>query len=322
MAYIGIDAGGTKTKVRLADVSGRLIGEGTAGPGNWQIAGEQGFTSAVRQAYETAQKQAGALGTDAQVVVAGVAGAGRPRDQLSVKAALAKLFPGAECEAVNDAVIALAAGTLGEAGAVVIAGTGSMSFAIGPKGDTARAGGWGYLLGDEGSGFYVGLEGIKAALKDHDGTGPRTALKDRILRELRLPSPERVVSFAYEGKVPREQIAALARAVLDESRTGDAVASEIVGGAVAHLVRLCATVIRKARFRSTVPLVTAGGLFADQRFRHLFVERAKAHLPAARPMRAVLDPAAGACALALKKADMLDESAKKTLLESFTQRDS
>lgn len=322
MAYIGIDAGGTKTSVRLADASGRLVGVGTAGPGNWLLAGEEGFLQSVRHAYEAALQQAGSAGEGIEAIVAGVAGVGRPQDRIAAARALGRIFANAKVEVENDAVIALAAGTLGEAGAVVIAGTGSMAFALGPRGDNVRAGGWGYLLGDEGSGFYVGLEGIKAALKDHDGTGPRTSLKDRLLKELDFTSPDDFVSFAYQKPVPRERIAALARATLDESRAGDAVAAKIVSGAVAHLVRLCATVIRKARFRSTVPLVTAGGLFGDHRFRRLFVERAKAHLPAARISRAVLDPAAGACALAFKRAGRLDEGVKKALLETFTQRDS
>ena len=322
MAYVGIDAGGTKTRVRLADGTGRLIGEGTAGPGNWQLAGEEGFLASVRQAYEAAWKRAGEPGEGAEAIVAGVAGAGRQRDREAVEKALASLFTDARVEVHTDAAIALAAGTLGEAGAVVIAGTGSMAMAVGPRGETVRAGGWGYLLGDEGSGYYLGLESIKAALKDHDGTGPSTSLKERLLRELGLAAPEDFVSFAYQEKVPHDRIAALAKAAIDEARAGDAVATKIVNGAVAHLVRLCATVIRKARFRSTVPLVTAGGLFSDHRFRRLFVDRAKAHLPAARLSRAVIDPAAGACVLALKSAGRLDEGAKKTLLESYTRRDS
>jgi len=329
MLFVGIDAGGTKTRVRLCDASGRLVGEGLAGPGNWHVEGEVGFLGAVREAYAAALaclgdrpgNRTGEGEPAVRRVVAGVAGVGRREEERAVLAALAGVFPGAALEVHNDAFVALAAGTLGEPGAVVVAGTGSMALALGPGGELVRAGGWGYLLGDEGSGFYIGLEGIKAALRDHDGTGPGTSLKERLLEELDFGSPDEFVAFAYRGKLPREKIASLARAVLEEARAGDSVAKEIANAAVAHLVRMCATVIRKARFKSTVPVVTAGGLFADRRFRRTFVERVKAHLPTAQPARAVIDPAAGACALGLKRENLLGDKAKKLLLESFRQRE-
>lgn len=300
----GIDAGGTQTKLwllRQDEERFAFVGRGVAGPGNLQDVGPDGLMREILKALRQASREGGLDEPPAlDAVFVGAAGIGRQDDVARAKAALAKTFAGAKVDAHNDAIVALAGGTLGEPGAVVIAGTGSTAWAYQPGGDWVRTGGWGYLLGDEGSGFAIGLEGLRRVTRASDGREPKTALTGAILEALQLDDVWDLVPLVYGGPVPKQVIAGLAPVVLRVAEEGDLVAQAVAKQAVADVAQLVAALRSQAELPRPCPLVTVGGLFSNPYFSRLFreeIQRQDLDYEAAPP---ALDPAAGACAMALR----------------------
>jgi len=146
----------------------------------------------------------------------------------------------------SDAFIALMGAFAGNASVIVIAGTGSICFGLDEKGTLHRSGGWGYLLGDEGSGFFVGHQAVLAALKDHDGRGKPTALKSEVENALHLPSIDQIVRKMYiENKVQKEDIAGLAPLIFKCAKEGDDVAQKIVARTAEEIAKMIAAVGKK-----------------------------------------------------------------------------
>lgn len=323
MWYAGIDAGGTSTKVWIVREDGVLVGRGAAGPGNLQAVGADGVVAAAREALGAAARDAGLDGPPPiELLVAGVAGAGRDEDIARARDAFSRAFPGTRCIVCNDGIIALDGGALGDPGVVVIAGTGSNCWALRPDGTWAQAGGWGYILGDEGSGFAVGLQGLRRITRAADGREPETSLTEAILGTLGLETVSDLIPAIYDGPFPKERIASLAPVVLREAERGDPAAIAIADEAVRELLLAVRAVMAEAGADLPDPavLVASGGLFADEAFFRRFSEGAKEAFPQLSPTRPVVDPAAGACARALREAGRFDESARRRLLESFQAR--
>src|ERR671919_128842 len=178
MYVLGIDAGGTKTVCYLADASGQIIGEGRGGGANLQAHGEL----EVEKVFHAVIDQA--IGEHAILPAAiclGVAGVDRAEDDRVVRAIVRRLGFKSHALVVNDALVALIAGNGDEPGVVLISGTGSIAYGVNAAGYAARSGGWGYVLGDEGSGYWIGRSALAAAVREADGRGPKTRLTPLIL---------------------------------------------------------------------------------------------------------------------------------------------
>jgi len=167
---LGIDGGGSTTCAALADARGRILGVGTAGSSNLQIVGLEGVVAAVEVAIQAARRAAG-VASDAPVKVAclGLAGVDRPGDRERVSTALRVRSLAERLLLVSDSELVLAAGCPEGWGLALVSGTGSICFGRAPDGRTARAGGWGYLLGDEGSGFAIAQQALRLAARTADG---------------------------------------------------------------------------------------------------------------------------------------------------------
>lgn len=172
----------------------------------------------------------------------------------------------------NDAVGALAGGTFTTNGMVLIAGTGSIAYSMRedmPR--PMRVGGWGYLFGDEGSGFAIGSNALKVIACKHDrGEGERDLLTDHILKKLELTSPEQLITCIYEDHYPRKIIASLAKHVIYLAEQGEAAATKIIQQALASLVGLVITILRSDEKSKQLPLVISGGLFQSIYFKRQF----------------------------------------------------
>ena len=206
MFVIGIDAGGTKTVCQLADEHANVLAE-ARGPGaNLQAGGELEVEKALHAVM------AEALGHDRSIrpsaICCGMAGVDRPEDVAAVRAILTRIGEKADLLIVNDALIALEAGAPGEAGVVIVAGTGSIAYGRDTEGHAARAGGWGHVLGDEGSGYWLGRQALQAVVRASDGRGPRDvperARPDALRREPRAGSraPDLLRRGATRGDCP------------------------------------------------------------------------------------------------------------------------
>src|SRR5512134_4028190 len=210
MHVIGIDAGGTKTVCQLADDQGRLVTE-TRGPGaNLQAAGELQVEKVLHDVMERALASgpAAAQGLVPAAICLGIAGVDREDDSRVVWGIMRRIGYKARLVVVNDALIALEAGIGEGPGIVVISGTGSICYGRNAQGEAARAGGWGYVLGDEGSGYWIGRAAIRAVLREQDRRGARTLLTDLLLRHFEVQRPQDLLHAVYYRGVKPPEIAA------------------------------------------------------------------------------------------------------------------
>lgn len=298
MHVLGIDAGGTKTVCLLADDEGQVLVE-ARGPGaNLQTSGELEVEKALHQVIEEAMGERDAR---PEAVCLGIAGVDRPQDEAVVAGIMRRLGFKQRMLIVNDALIALVAGAGDGPGVVVVAGTGSIAYGRDAAGRAARAGGWGYILGDEGGGFWIGRSALAAVVRQSDGRGPATALTDLVLAELQLASPTELIEVIYERGLHRHTIARIAGVVERAAEAGDAVAAEILRRAAIELSTAAASVITRLGMRGDAfPTVLAGGILkgipalaADVRARIAEVA------PRSEITLLQLEPAVGAVRLAL-----------------------
>lgn len=255
---VGIDAGGTHTRVVAADASGGLCGQGLGGPGNYQLVGVDRLCRLIADLVSRLD-----LGTVPRALCAGVAGAGRTPEQEDLRARLLDAGVARAVLVVSDGRAALEGAFRGGDGIVLIAGTGSIAMGRGPDGRTLRAGGWGPVLGDEGSAYALVLSGIRAALGARDGWCERTALASCLLAGLGLRDWDEVVGAISSGRLDRERIAAACPRLFAAAREGDGVAARILADGAGCLGRQAAAVARRLGLGPTVPVVCTGGVFAE-----------------------------------------------------------
>ncbi|MBN9518532.1 N-acetylmuramic acid 6-phosphate etherase [bacterium] len=298
---LGFDGGGTRTVALLAVRNGagwKVLGRGEAGPSNRQAVGTPAALAALEAAADAAFASSGRPRKPVRAAVLGLAGAGRPEDREVIHGWAAKAHLAPAVDVIEDAALLLAAGTPDGWGVAVVAGTGSMAYARAADGRTARSGGWGYLLGDEGSGYAVALAGLRAAARAADGRGPGTVLTDKLLAAFGLERPEELVGVVYRG-CDRPALAALAPLVLDAADACP-VAAEIASAAAAELASAAAAAAQKLGYGRSFPVALAGGLFesrADYCARFLTALADRGLTP--EPVAVVREPAEGAVRLAL-----------------------
>jgi N-acetylglucosamine kinase-like BadF-type ATPase len=200
---------------------------------------------------------------DATFAAACLGFSGGPAD----KEALTREIVRAETYSItHDALIALAGATAGEPGVICIAGTGSMAFGRNADGRSARAGGWGYVFGDEGGGFDLVRHALRAALREEEGWGAKTILRERLLETTGAASVNDLLHLLYTPEWPRARIATLAKLVCDAADENDAAAREIVGRGAQALATVT-TAVRKQLFADGAPARVSyvGGVFRSQR---------------------------------------------------------
>jgi N-acetylglucosamine kinase-like BadF-type ATPase len=298
--FLGVDGGQSSTTALVGDETGRVLGAGRAGPCNHVDGdGREKFVAAVSGCVREALTEAGA--PEAGFDAAGFGFSGGPAG----KEALTRRLVRAEKYFItHDAEIALMGAMAGEAGAIAIAGTGSIAFARNAEGRTARAGGWGYLFGDEGGGFDLVRQALRASLRQEEGWGPKTALREALLDATGAHDANDLTHRFYTAEYPRARVAAFAKLVDDAARAGDAVARDILNGAAQTLATLVAAV-RGQLFREREPVRVSytGGVFRSglllERYRML--SELEDGVSVAAP---VYGPAAGALLTAYRTAEM------------------
>jgi len=307
MAYfLGVDGGATSTTCAMCDHDGRILGVGRGGPSNHILApgGEARARSAVETALGAAEAASGLGRVEFESAQFGMTGINRETESARVfLRAISSLLTARLVHIDNDASVALAGALACRPGVVVIAGTGSVAYGRDPLGQEARAGGWGYMFGDEGSGFAIGLAGVRAALRARDRVGPATALETRIPDRCGRSLGEIPLLF-YEGRWQRVEIAALAPVVTAAASAGDSVAGDLVEEAARGLAAIAAAVVGRLTWPDrTVALAPVGGVFTAGR---VILDPLKAALAARAPDAVLVPPRfappAGALLLALRAA--------------------
>lgn len=302
MHVLGIDAGGSKTVALLATADGRLVAESRAGGANLRTHGELVVEKILHDVIDhVLEGQA----VRPAAVCLGIAGVDRGDDAATIRGVMRRLGFRERTLIVNDALIALVAGAGRPTGVVLVAGTGSIAYGVNQGGMATRSGGWGPVLADEGSGYWIGRRALIAIMRHADGRGPRTALTPMVLESLGLSQPDDLVNEVYEGAERRQLVATLGPLVETARAAGDAVAAEILREAAVELVHAAGSVITRLGMRGDVfQTFLSGGMFksipwlaADVAGRLLDVA------PRATASLLTADPAVGAVTLALAEAN-------------------
>ncbi len=304
MSYvIGIDGGqsGTRCVVGRRDGTVAAIGTGSAvdhvlAPGG-RARLERALTTASRTAVRALPPEPIEV---VYLALSGVVPPGREAD--AVARIAAGLWPSAMIHLSHDLRAAWAGAFRLQPGIVVVAGSGSAAFGVAPDRREARAGGWGYLFGDEGAGWWLGREGIAAALRAEDCTGPKTQLTSRLPTHFGMENVAAIVKDVYAERVDRIAVAAAARAVIDTAAARDPVSESLVQRAAEALAGLVDAVRRSLHWREIVPVATAGGLWQSALLHDAFVRTLTGASQQFRVQAPTFPPSLGAFLLALDAA--------------------
>lgn len=271
--FLGIDGGGTKTECVVGDQE-RVLASSVEGTIKIKKIGADAAGQALETVISSACKQAGISSTKISRTCIGLAGSSIPEVSNWAYSVLKQLVSG-EVSVVNDALIAHRAAFNGGPGVLVIAGTGSNVLGMNERGETARAGGWGPIISDEGSGFWIGRTTVAQAMRAHD-VGRATELLSAVMKAWKLSSLEEVVSMANSNPPP--DFASLLPEILRCADSGDALAREILTSAANELAQLARIVVRRLWPTSgSVSIAVTGGVFAhSSQIRQIFANAVRA----------------------------------------------
>lgn len=324
---LGIDGGATKTLAAVLDLDERVVHLAEGGPSNEDAVGTRAAVGALLEVADRALERGGV--DQAQLAAAVIAVAGTDTDAIARQVCSAR---SEDWIVVNDVVGAWAAATGAQPGIGAISGTGSNVFGVGRDGRSWRVGGWGHLLGDEGSGYWLGIESIRAALADRDGSGPETRLAAAATTFFGVPSVEALAPLVYSKPLTKGEIASFAIETGKLAEDGDTIACALYLRAAHELATQILTVIRYTELGEDA---AAGGTFpvgligSAYRAGAVFVEPLAAAVHVAAPLAQVsvveTTPVGGSLQLAARaagRADALGEEELKRLLDAALARSS
>lgn len=288
--FLGVDGGGSKTRAIVCDVHGSIVAEGEGPSSNPISVGFEQAGAALKGAVAATSVRRDAIAAGCF----GVAGVDREEDRTRLERWVIAQDFAPRAVVVHDSELVLAAGTPDGWGVGLICGTGTIAFGTARSGQRARAGGLGWLIGDEGSGYAIGVAALRAAMHSVDGRNSATTLLAAVLEEYHLETPADLVAHVYRPAATRAEIARLARVVLALQDAGDASARAIIVQAATDAGALVSTVMRRLG-EPDAPLALAGGLVAHAGYRADICSRGG--VPEARTIL-VDDPARGAVILA------------------------
>lgn len=301
---MGIDGGGSNLRVVVATSDLRVVGESHAGTVNPSVIGRETAAGLIRRQMQAAIENARLQPADIQAVCIGVAGASAEHSADWLGQVVGPIIPNAKIRPSADQEIALMGAHGKREGILILAGTGSVAYGVNPVGQAAVVGGWGYLLGDEGGGYWLGLSALKAISQASERRAAKTTLTEIVLHELNLEKPRDLIRWLY-AQSRNAEIAQLAPLVIEQAEVGDRIASGLIAEAIQHLIGHV-TALRETLNFPDAPIAFAGGLLTHPNVlssglcRHL-------HLPAIPVPRYA--PVIGAVLLAL---DVLASSEKES----------
>ncbi len=305
--YLAIDAGGTKTHALLANEQIQVLAESKTGPSNFAAVGvrqaKENFRQVVEQVIAEVEKKVSKKIKILSAIV-GMAGLDIAEEKLTARQIFAPIFKSFNCtkfKLVNDSWIALESGTQKKDAIILIAGTGSNCLGRASDGRQAKAGGFDYLLSDEGSSYFIGQLALRAAAKSYDGRGQKTKLEALLVKYFQLNNFSQIKTKIYQPALNKSQIAQLAKLVDEAFEQGDIVAKQILDQATAELVLMIKVVAADLDFNNKeFDLVLVGGLFKQQYLKQILLTNIAQFFPLARIIFPQKLPVYGALNLAVK----------------------
>ena len=298
MAYVaGWDGGGSKTAAVCLDLAGAQLMRESFGPLNPNGTESSAIEKTIRSTLGAMDKLPGGLSACRYLTV-GAAGVSNPKAAYLISSLIRKSGYKGPLDIVGDHEILLH-GAVGREGAVLIAGTGSICIGRNASGRTHRSGGLGYLIGDEGSGYWIGLKILSAAARSLDGRGPETLMTPPLLEALQCGSLKDIIGRIYDGDFDKSKIAALSRLLMDALAQNDGAALEIAKAAADELCLLAGTVIAPLSLGDKCLALSGGLLSESSPLRQLVTERLQRRFPALQIISPRADAAQGAALMAL-----------------------
>ncbi|GAB4126683.1 MAG: BadF/BadG/BcrA/BcrD ATPase family protein [Roseiflexaceae bacterium] len=296
---LGIDGGATKTVALLADAEGTILARVAVGGSNKQVSGVEATLLTLRHAVEAAFEQARIPVQQVAAACLGLSGVDRPEDLILIRSWADERRLARILTVVNDAQLVVAAGTPDGYGVGLICGTGSIAVGRSIDGRTARAGGWGYLLGDEGSGYDISLKALRAAAQAADGRGHAHTLLNAMLQMWELSNAFDLIPFIYNQADPRAALADVPPLVTRLAEAGDPTCRTILYEAARELADAVIAAANQLGLRGAIPLALAGSvvLRTPQLQQALSAELEQRGRPA-QPLTIVDEPTLGALRLA------------------------
>jgi glucosamine kinase len=299
---IGIDGGGTKTRALIVGVDGAVLAECEGGPTQLQTVGSRQAAVTLFDLIKECSTKIEADAQSLQSIVIGVAGGGRISDRAELSDAILALgskkkFPLKNITVETDARIALEAAFAGGPGIVVIAGTGSIVLYRTEDGKMLRAGGWGTVLGDEGSGFAIGRDSLTAVLKAYDGRGEKTVLTAKALAYFGIAGIEEIITKVYREHT---DVAAFVPKVFEAANERDRIANQILTQNATALADHVRVLTMQVRPRTILPVALMGGVLESENvYSKLVREKINRSLPHVAIQRPKFPSAFGAAIIGL-----------------------
>lgn len=243
----------------------QVLGRGAAGPSNARAAGLEVAARNIVAAIEQAFQDAGIRPRQVLRACLAMAGADREEDRQRLFAWAEQAGFAQRVRIVNDGLPVLYAAHPQGLGVALIAGTGSFCLGKDRLGRVVRSGGWGYLLGDEGSAYWIALQALQSVARAADRRGPETELRSVALAYFGCSHPSELILKVYDAKMDRPRLAGFTQHVFETAEQGDALARSIVDAASDHLLEMVESVIRQLEFDETAPtLAVTGGVLLNQ----------------------------------------------------------
>lgn len=313
---IGIDGGGTKTTAVIGDKSGNLLAVAKGSSSNLTAISTEQLYVLIQDLIEQLLKKAGVALLDVEMIFAAMAGADRKEEQKKIYDAFCQSPILPKLKVQSDIHAALASGTWGKEGTLIIAGTGAILFGYQDK-KTFRIGGWGYLLGDEGSGYHLGKLAIRSILKANDEQVHLKPFQKAVLSQFNARKPEQLITKVYSSKNPVIAISSVSKLVL-AAFSDDTIAQSIVIAVQEELLKLIQSGYE--RIDRTKPVVLHGGLFSDNTFYEEFKKSVLIRFPELTVVKPIVPGMVGAYLLALHESHIKVNNLVKQAIQQTWRR--
>ena len=306
---IGIDGGGTRLRAAIVSCAGELLGLGEGGSGNYHDVGAGQVRTNISEAVSQAWAAFDNTPQEVAAIFLGLGSIVTHEDQEAIREIVRELalVPPNSIGVDHDLRVALMGGLAGETGIVLIAGTGSSCYGRDKHGNSWQSGGWGPTLDDPGSSFWLGRMAMIAAIRDYDGRGEATRLRDSVVDALELSDIRHILRRVELQGMKRSEVAALARLVTESAAEGDSVACQIIQQGTDELAKMVAAVAAKLAISNVstqpIPVVVTGGLTAARQvFMKPLTESLRRLAPVTSLKESFLPPVLGAALLAIELA--------------------
>jgi N-acetylglucosamine kinase-like BadF-type ATPase len=303
--FLGVDGGQSHTEAVIADNEGNILGRGFGGQSNHaeQPGGRERLRNAIIESVSEALRQARFSSLDEAVFEAAhcaMTGGAYYKEEVIAELIKAKIL-----RVGHDAPAALFGATGGEAGVVAISGTGSVVYGENDKGESLTLGGWGHLLGDEGSGFWLAMQAIRLGIFGQDRGEEMSALTKSALEFFECETLRALALKIYGEQITRDRLAKFAERVNESAMQGDDTARRLIKNGAHYLADLVFVAIRKLKFENEAKVATVGGMFRSSLMRETFVEWLRNQTPNATVIKPAFNPAIGALLIAYRGAGIV-----------------